>query len=188
MSERRTAPHGVMYWITGLAGVGKTTIGTALHERIKTFNQAVVMLDGDALREVFGNDLGYTAEDRYKCAMRYARLSKYLCDQGITVICCTISMFEKVRQWSRNNVSKYIEVYVKASDKTLEERDKKNLYSGGYSNVAGINQPVEVPVSPHITLNNDGDAEVASFVESILLLEPETGDDFCLENSSRIRK
>ena len=37
-----------------------------------------VLLDGDALREVFGNDLGYTAEDRFKCSMRYSRLCRLL--------------------------------------------------------------------------------------------------------------
>lgn len=62
-----------------------------------------MFLDGDILREVFGNDLGYSKEDRRKCAMRYSRLCAMLQRQGMNVICCTISMFDSVRDWNREN-------------------------------------------------------------------------------------
>ncbi|MCJ7843614.1 adenylyl-sulfate kinase [Lederbergia sp. NSJ-179] len=46
-----------VYWITGLSGVGKTTVAKMLYENLK-LNSAVVLLDGDILRKVFGSDLG----------------------------------------------------------------------------------------------------------------------------------
>ena len=51
---------GIVYWITGLSGSGKTTIGKLLYERMKKTYPNTVFLDGDALRKVFGEDLGYT--------------------------------------------------------------------------------------------------------------------------------
>lgn len=47
---------GVVYWITGLAGAGKTTIGKLLYEKIKEEYPNTVFLDGDTLRKVFGDD------------------------------------------------------------------------------------------------------------------------------------
>ena len=98
-----------VYWITGLSGAGKTTIGKKLYERLKEKNCNIVFLDGDILREVFGGDLGYSREERVKCAMRYARLCKMLVEQGLDVICCTISMFDSVREWNRKNIKGYID-------------------------------------------------------------------------------
>ena len=53
-----------VYWITGLSGAGKTTIGKLLYKKMKEKHPNTVFLDGDTLRKVFGDDLGYTKEDR----------------------------------------------------------------------------------------------------------------------------
>ena len=55
---------GKVYWITGLAGSGKTTIGKALYEELMKSNNNLVFLDGDTLREVFGGTFGYSKEER----------------------------------------------------------------------------------------------------------------------------
>ena len=92
---------GCVYWLTGLSGAGKTTIGRILYKRLCEKRDGVVFLDGDDLRAVFGNDLGYTAQDRKKSAMRNARLCGLLAGQGLVVVCCTISMFHDVRAYNR---------------------------------------------------------------------------------------
>lgn len=43
---------GTLYWITGLSGSGKTTIGTALYYRLKNEQDDLVILDGDILKKV----------------------------------------------------------------------------------------------------------------------------------------
>ena len=67
-----------VYWITGLSGAGKTTIGRLFYQKLKQDFPNTVFLDGDIMREVFGADLGYTEPERRKCAMRYARLCDML--------------------------------------------------------------------------------------------------------------
>ncbi len=42
--------EGRLYWITGLSGAGKTTIGTLFCENLKKKYDNVVIFDGDALR------------------------------------------------------------------------------------------------------------------------------------------
>lgn len=88
------------------------------------------ILDGDTLREVFGNDLGYSDTDRRKCAMRYSRLCDLLQKQGIHVVCCTISMFDSVRQWNRENIANYHEIYVEVSDETLQNVTRRGYIAG----------------------------------------------------------
>lgn len=149
-----------VYWITGLSGAGKTTIGKIFYEKIREKYPNTVFLDGDILRKVFGDDLGYTKEERKKCAMRYSRLCDMLQKQGINVICCTISMFDSVREWNRENICGYREIYVKASMDTLKARDQKGLYSGvtqeKQKEAVGVHMEAEEPRNPDLVLQNDG--------------------------------
>lgn len=160
-----------VYWITGLSGAGKTTIGKLLYAKIKEEYPNTVFLDGDILRKVFGDDLGYSKDDRMKCAMRYSRLCAMLQEQGMNVICCTISMFDIVRDWNRQNIHNYREIYVKVSMQTLQKRDQKGLYSGTteeqQKEVVGIHMEIEEPMCPDLILENDGDKTPEEQAEKI---------------------
>lgn len=57
---------GILYWITGLSGAGKTTIGNALYYELRKKENNIVILDGDILKNLVGDSLGYTTEDRKK--------------------------------------------------------------------------------------------------------------------------
>lgn len=158
---------GNVYWITGLSGAGKTTVSKALYNKLKSKKDNVVFLDGDILRDVFGNDLGYTKEDRLKSAMRNSRLCKMLSEQGIDVICATISMFDDVRKYNRDNILGYKEIYLSVSLEVLKERNQKKLYSNG-SNVVGMDIEFEEPKCPDIVIENDGSISIEEIINKIL--------------------
>ena len=158
---------GNVYWLTGLSGAGKTTIGRLWHEELRRSGVPAVFLDGDELRQVFGDDLGFTEADRRKSAMRNARLCALLSRQGFTVVCCTISMFDAVREWNRANIPGYFEVYVKVAMETLRRRDQKGLYSQNADNVAGVGLQVELPKAPDLILNNNGQITPAEQVRRL---------------------
>lgn len=159
--------EGKVYWLTGLSGAGKTTIGRLWYEDLRRRGVPAVFLDGDELRQVFGDDLGFTESDRRKSAMRNARLCALLSRQGLTAVCCTISMFDSVRSWNRENIPGYFEVYVKVTMDTLRRRDQKGLYSGDGGDVAGVNIEVEEPKTPDLILENDGQITPAEQVERL---------------------
>ena len=54
----------MVIWIIGLSGSGKTTLANEVVTIIRRTKKNVVLIDGDVVREVFDNDLGYTIEDR----------------------------------------------------------------------------------------------------------------------------
>lgn len=162
---------GAVYWITGLSGAGKTTIGKLFYQKIKQTFPNTVFLDGDIMREVFGADLGYSEHERRRCAMRYSRLCAMLQKQGLNVICCTISMFEEVWEWNREHIENYREIYMKVSMDTLLKRDQKGLYSGNTNEkekkVMGLHIAFEEPADPALVLENNGDRTPEELVEEL---------------------
>ena len=166
------AKSGRVFWITGLSGAGKTTIGRELYQQLKEKNRFILFLDGDTLREVFGNDLGYSREDRMQCAMRYSRICKMLSEQGTDVIICTISMFDAVREWNREHIKDYIEVYVKVPMDILIQRNQKDLYQsvlkGENKEVVGFSLKLELPKSPDVVIENIGKYAPADLAEHII--------------------
>ncbi|MDH5544007.1 MAG: adenylyl-sulfate kinase [Gammaproteobacteria bacterium] len=176
-----TIAPGHVYWITGLAGAGKTTIGRLLHTHLQSIGQASVYLDGDVLREVFGHTQSHSLEQRRQLASQYGKMCHMLATQGIDVVCATISMFDDVRAWNRQEIRHYHEIYLKVPIDVLVQRDQKALYSraiaGQVSNVMGIDIPVEEPKCPDLELLNDGALSPLQIVQHIV-------DHFHLEEKS----
>ncbi len=160
--------NGTCYWITGLAGSGKTTLGRLLYKHFKECKGNTVYLDGDILREVLDAKEMYSLEERKDLAMCYSRLCNMLTQQGLDVICATISMFHDVREWNRGNIEKYQEIYIKVPMEVLFERDQKQLYSSAQKEVVGLDLPIEEPDSPDLVLINDGTVQPKILVDRIL--------------------
>lgn len=146
---------GTVYFFTGLAGAGKTTIGGLFYRRLKARKPNVFCADGDAMDGVFERT-GYSTAARLKDAKRLFRLCRTLSEQGIDVVVCSISMYDEVRDWNRANISRYKEIYIKAARETLFHRDQKKLYSSGTKEVVGVDLPYDEPKHPDAVVENDG--------------------------------
>jgi adenylylsulfate kinase-like enzyme len=183
---------GTVYWVTGLAGAGKSSISKILLNHLKGKGRVVTLLDGDELRGVWPN-LGYSEEERKQGAMQNSRLCKLLSDQGFDVICATISLFHSVHEWNRKNISCYREIFLKVPHSILKDRDQKNLYSeaseGKIGNVYGIDIIAEEPLRPDLIIDNYGGISpevavnriIAHFKEEVL----GKGDDVNLQFESK---
>lgn len=162
---------GTLYWITGLAGAGKTTIGKLLYSYLKSKKDNVVILDGDKIREI-RDCQDYSLEMRKKTTFLDSLLYKELTDQGIDVIACTISMFDDCRKWNRDNIENYKEIYLKVPIDELIIRDQKQLYSRALrneiENVMGINQTYEEPKTPDLIIENYGENNEKKTVQEII--------------------
>lgn len=158
---------GAVYFFTGLSGAGKTTLGGLFYRRLKAAKPNVVRLDGDEIRKTFCEDVGYTSEDRRRGAFRLFRVCRMLAAQGIDVVCCSISMYGSVRQWNRENIPGYKEIYIRVRPETLQVRNQKGLYTGG-RNVVGRDLPFEEPQHPDLIVQNDGGRTPEELVSAIV--------------------
>lgn len=153
---------GFTLWMTGLPGSGKTTLATIL-ERTFTgeFGRRVEVLDGDEFRKGISRDLGLSKEDREEHARRVAFVAKLLSRNGVICLVALISPYRRSRADAKDVIGRdrFVEVYVKASLATCEERDPKGLYKkarrGEITNMTGIQDPYEEPTNPDILVETD---------------------------------
>lgn len=178
----RTRENGIVYWFTGVSGAGKSTLAKAWTERLYKPSRPVLYLDGDALREVFGNDLSHSREDRLKSAERNARLCGLLSAQGLDVAIATISLFHSVQRWNRKNLPGYCEIFVEADLPTVMQRDPKKIYRGaaatGGSNIVGLGIAPEFPENPDVVLRNDGRKTPAELLDELAAVLKNKGKQY----------
>jgi len=151
----------MVIWIIGMSGAGKSTLAKHVVGQLRESGRKVALIDGDVIRELFGNDVDHTIEGRRRNASRISHLTKFLSDQDIDVVAAVLSIFPDWQKWNRENIKDYSEVYLKTSLQTLIRRDTKGLYAkalaGEIKNVVGIDIVFPEPLNPDLVINNDLD-------------------------------
>lgn len=145
---------GVILWLTGLSGAGKTTIARGIECKLKERDCLVEILDGDEIRSHLSKELGFTKEDRNTNIRRIGFVANLLSRNGIVAIVAAISPYRDIRDEIRRMSKNFIEVYVDTPLEVCEARDIKGLYakarSGEIKNLTGIADPYEPPINPEI--------------------------------------
>jgi len=168
---------GTVYFFTGLAGAGKTTIGGLFYRRLKERKPDAVLIDGDQARTAAGHSTTdgkvlledrYTTEARKTGAFGSFQLCRDYAEQGLDVVICSIAMYHEVRAWNRKNIENYREIYLKVTRETLYQRDQKKLYSSGTKNVVGVDLPWDEPGQSSIVIQNDGEETPEEIVERLV--------------------
>lgn len=165
----------MVIWTIGISRSGKTTLTKLLYDKLKPLFSNLVMLDGDVIREVFGNDVDHSIEGRRINAQRLSHLSKFLADQGIHVVAAVLSIFPEWQEWNRQNIPDYAEVYLKVTVETAAKRDTNNLYlpalEGMMKNVVGVDIPFPEPPNPDIIIDNNHDRkDFEELIERVMSL------------------
>jgi adenylylsulfate kinase-like enzyme len=131
--------------------------------QVRRVQRNVILIDGDIVREAFGDDLGHTIEDRLINARRICQIGKLLDDQGIHVVCAILSLFPETREWNRKNLKSYYEVFIDTSMKDLIQRDTKDIYrrfnAGEIRDVAGMDIEFPAPNNADLIINNTNSVE-----------------------------
>ena len=159
--------NGILFWITGLSGSGKTTIAKKIESHISKKYGSTLTLSGDNLRKIF-NFKQFSRKERLSYAITYGRFCKYITDNKINVIFSTVSLFHKVRRWNRSNISNYIEIYIKSDINKIIKRKKKFFYKKNHINIVGKNIKAEFPQSPNITIINHFKKSIDSLANELI--------------------
>ena len=115
-------------WIIGPSAVGKTTVSKIFYNQLKIKNDKLILIDGDQVRNLYENNLGYDPISRSKNTYRYINLVKWLMEYNISSIVAVISPFEKDREFCRKEIKNYKQIYLRCSMDERIKRDKKKLY------------------------------------------------------------
>lgn len=169
----------MVIWITGLSGAGKTALCDAVLERVKPVMPGLVRLDGDAVRAIFGNSLGFSEAERVVQIKRIQGLAKELDSQGLDVLVAALYSHQDLLDWNRREFSRYFEIYLDTPLDVVKARDSKSLYAkaerGEIGDVVGVDIPWNPPQHPDLTLDGSGPTP-AQLADRVIAAVPELRD------------
>lgn len=175
--EELLRQRGLMLWLTGLSGSGKSTIAIALERELHKRGLLCRILDGDNIRSGINNNLGFSEEDRVENIRRIAEIGKLFVDTGIITIAAFISPNNDLRQMAARIIGPddFFEIFISTPLEECEQRDVKGLYAkarrGEIKNFTGISAPFEAPEHPALSLDTSKmslEESVRSLLELIL--------------------
>jgi len=156
--EELLRQKGVVLWLYGLSGSGKSTIANEVERVLHGEGCMTVILDGDNLRTGLNSNLGFSDDDRTENVRRVAETAKLLAGQGIIVLVSVITPLRRQRAAAREIIGPdFHEIYVKADFDTCAERDPKGLYAkakeGKIGQFTGKDSGFEEPEDPALLLD-----------------------------------
>jgi adenylylsulfate kinase len=177
------ANKGFTLWFTGLSGAGKSTLSEAIEHRLRGSGQKVEVLDGDVVRTHLSKGLGFSREDRDTNIKRIAFVCGLLARNDVICISAAISPYRETRQWARDHIGDFVEVYVKCPIEVCRQRDVKGLYKlvdeGKIKGFTGVDDPYEEPEHPELIVETDRETveesvgRIFARLEDLGYLEPE---------------
>lgn len=158
--ENLLGQRGIVVWLYGLSGSGKSTIANAAERVLHQQGRFTTILDGDNLRTGLNSNLGFSDQDRLENIRRISEVSKIFVSQGIITFVSAITPRGELRDLARGLLGKdLIEVYVKASYEACERRDVKGLYAkaarGEIAHFTGKDGSFEAPANPDLVLDTE---------------------------------
>ena len=157
--EQLLHQRGIMIWMTGLSGSGKSTVAIGVERELHRRGILCRILDGDNIRSGINAGLGFSEEDRRENIRRIAEVGKLFVDTGIVTIACFVSPTTELREMARQIIGEkdFREVYIATPIEECERRDVKGLYArarrGEVKDFTGISAPFEAPTHPDLSLD-----------------------------------
>jgi adenylylsulfate kinase-like enzyme len=149
-----TNSQGILFWLTGLSGSGKSSIAKNIKSKIIKEYGPTIVFNGDDLRKIL-DFKGYTIESRLDNGYKFSKLFKFILNQKINVIFAGIGLFHKLRSYNKKNIKNYLEIYIKSDLKKIIYRRKKKIYLKKNLRIVGRDLRAEFPKTPDIIINNN---------------------------------
>jgi adenylyl-sulfate kinase len=166
---------GFTIWLTGLSGAGKSTLADALEHHLRERGHDIEVLDGDIVRTHLSKGLGFSREDRNTNIKRIAFVCGLLTRHGVVSITAAISPYREAREWARQEIGRFVEVYVKCPIEVCRQRDVKGLYKqvdeGKLKGFTGVDDPYEEPEHPDLVIETNKETVEESVTRILAKLE-----------------
>lgn len=162
---RRARPprseRGLVIFLTGLSGSGKSTIAKGLRDALsERGDRSVSLLDGDLVRDLLSAGLTFSQADRDLNIARIGFVATEVARHGGIAICAPIAPYAQARARVRSMVGEvgdFLLVHVATPVEVCEARDRKGLYAkaraGLIGNFTGISDPYEEPADAELTID-----------------------------------
>jgi adenylylsulfate kinase len=190
--------RGFTVWFTGLSCSGKTTVSRGVAEELRKRGLKVEVLDGDVVRTNLSKGLGFSKEDRDTNIKRIGFVCKLLSRNGLVAIGAAISPYRAIRDYNRQEIGDFVEVYCKCPLEVCIERDVKGLYkkalAGEITNYTGVSDPYEEPLNPEVMLETGKETEEESInkvirkLEELRYIPPAEAQSYSEEEEEKIQK
>ena len=178
---RRARPprseRGLVIFLTGLSGSGKSTIARGLRDALsERGDRSVSLLDGDLVRELLSAGLTFSRADRDLNIARIGFVATEVARHGGIAICAPIAPYAEARARVRSmvrEVGDFLLVHVATPVQVCEARDRKGLYAkaraGVIDNFTGVSDPYEEPTDAEVTIDTSATSRQQS-VDAVLRL------------------
>lgn len=164
------ANNAFAVWVTGLPASGKSTLVAALTAQLAQRGIEVAVLESDALRQIFTPHPRYDEEERDTFYRQMAYVGALLTQHGVPVIFDATANRRIYRERARQQIPKFLEVYVDCPLAVCMERDPKGIYrkakQGGADSVPGLQAEYEPPEKPDLVVS--GNRETPDAAERVV--------------------
>ena len=159
-------------WLTGLPGSGKSTIVKELEKLLSEKGISAEVLSMDQVRKQLTPEQKYDANERKIAYAALVDIGKQKYDQGINIIFDATAHKQSFRDYAREKIENFKEIYIKCNLKTAMQREANrksnlvvsNLYQKALKRLEGekvelmgemigIDVPYEEPLSPELTID-----------------------------------
>jgi adenylylsulfate kinase len=150
---------GFAIWLTGLPASGKTSLAAALTRLLGQRGVRVQTLDSDELREVLTPGPTYSESERDWFYRTMVFIGRLLTENGVNVFFAATAPHRRYREWARQAIDRFMEVYLLCPLETCRARDRKGIYSRdrtqGATTIPGLQVPYELPEAPELVVDTE---------------------------------
>ena len=175
---------GATVWFTGLPGAGKSTIATAVEERLIAAGRPAFLLDGDNLRHGLNGDLGFDEAARCENVRRTAHVARLFAESGTIALVSLVSPYacdreaaaelhaaDELPSWRCSSTRRW---------RSAKQRDPKGLYAraraGELHRHDRRRRPYEPPTQPDLVLRSGTETVEIAVERVIATLTERLGD------------
>lgn len=161
---------GVVVWLTGLPASGKSTLAARIAARLRGERRAVVVLDGDEVRDALVPRPGHDEVARDGFYRSLAGLAALLARQELVVLVPATAHRRAWRALARALAPRFIEVHVATPLDECRRRDPKGLFAraAALPELPGVGVEYEAPEPADVVAAGGGDGRTVDTVLALI--------------------